>query len=91
MLTFHNCEGQSHKTVSTNHNLVEEKGIEPRPFCLINALQLGRTGSQESVNDCSLQLYTVRFENPPKGGVSYLKHPTSLNGSVSRFGLAVRR
>ena len=72
MLTFHNCEGQSHKTVSTNHNLVEEKGIEPRPFCLINALQLGHTGSQESVNDCSLQLYTVRFENPPKGGVSYL-------------------
>ena len=30
-----NCEGQSHKTVSTNHNLLEEKGepkrgIEPK-------------------------------------------------------------
>ena len=33
-------DGQSHKTVSTKHNLFEEKkkesrsGIEPRPFCL---------------------------------------------------------
>ena len=26
---FINCEGQSHKTVSTNHNLFEEKG-EPK-------------------------------------------------------------
>ena len=29
------CEGQSHKTVSKNHNIFEEKGeesgIEPRP------------------------------------------------------------
>ena len=29
ILLFHNCEGQSHKTVSTNHNLFEEKG-EPK-------------------------------------------------------------
>ena len=29
ILIFHNCEGQSHKTVSTNHNLFEEKG-EPK-------------------------------------------------------------
>ena len=29
ILMFHNCEGQSHKTVSTNHNLFEEKG-EPK-------------------------------------------------------------
>ena len=26
ILMFHNCEGQSHKTVSTDHNLSEEKG-----------------------------------------------------------------
>ena len=26
ILMFHNCEGQSHKTVSTDHNLCEEKG-----------------------------------------------------------------
>ena len=29
ILMFHNCEGQSHKTVSTNHSLFEEKG-EPK-------------------------------------------------------------
>ena len=28
---FINCEGQSHKTVSTNHNLFEEKG-EPKRY-----------------------------------------------------------
>ena len=28
---FHNCEGQSHKTVSTNHNLFEDKG-EPKRY-----------------------------------------------------------
>ena len=37
IFSFINCEGQSHKTVSTNHNLFEEKGsrsgIEPRSFC----------------------------------------------------------
>ena len=30
ILIFHNnCDGQSHKTVSTNHNIFEEKG-EPK-------------------------------------------------------------
>ena len=29
ILIFHNSEGQSHKTVSTNHNLFDEKG-EPK-------------------------------------------------------------
>ena len=31
ILMFHNCEGQSHETVSTNHNLFEEKG-EPKRY-----------------------------------------------------------
>ena len=31
ILVFHNCEGQSHRTVSTNHNLFEEKG-EPKRY-----------------------------------------------------------
>ena len=32
ILMFHNdCEGESHKTVSTNHNLFEEKG-EPKRY-----------------------------------------------------------
>ena len=30
ILMFHNCEGQSHRTVPTNHNIFEEKG-EPKP------------------------------------------------------------
>ena len=29
ILMFHNCEGQSHKTVSRDHNLFEDKG-EPK-------------------------------------------------------------
>ena len=37
--SFIDCEGQSHKTISTNHNLFEEKGEQKqnraeRPFCL---------------------------------------------------------
>ena len=31
ILMFRNCEGQSHKTVSTDHNLSEEKG-EPKRY-----------------------------------------------------------
>ena len=48
-----NCEGQSHKTVSTSRNLSEEKEgpkrnrTEALPLAATepNALQLGRTGS----------------------------------------------
>ena len=45
-------DGQSHRTVSTNHNLFEEKG-EPKRVsnrgpsaCQPNALPLGQTGSR---------------------------------------------
>ena len=44
-------DGQSHKTVSTNHNLFEEKGEPKRyrtevlPLTSLNALPLGQTGS----------------------------------------------
>ena len=31
ILMFYNCDGQSHKTVSTDHNLFEEKG-EPKQY-----------------------------------------------------------
>ena len=31
LMVFHNCEGQSHKTVSTDHNLFEEEG-EPKRY-----------------------------------------------------------
>ena len=41
-----NCEGQNHKTVSTNHNLFEEKGEPKRyrtevlPFTSLTLIQL---------------------------------------------------
>ena len=49
ILIFHNCEGQSHKTVSTDHNFWREKRAEADsnrgPAYQPNALPLGRTGS----------------------------------------------
>ena len=50
ILMFHNCEGQSHKTVSTDHNFWGERRAEtdsnrgPSAY-LPNALPLGQTGS----------------------------------------------
>ena len=50
ILMFHNCEGQSHKTVSTDHNLWRERRAEadsnwgPSAY-QPNALPLGPTGS----------------------------------------------
>ena len=46
-------DGQSHKTVSTNHNLFEEKGEPKRyrtevlPLTSLTPLPLGQAGSQE--------------------------------------------
>ena len=38
ILIFHNCEGQIHKIVSTDHNLLKREdsrsAIKPKPFCL---------------------------------------------------------
>ena len=47
ILMFHNCEGQSHKTVSTLKWKESRSRFEPRSLCLpaSNALQLGQTGS----------------------------------------------
>ena len=48
---FHNCEGQSHKTVSTDHNFGRERRAEadsnqgPSAY-QPNALPLGQTGSR---------------------------------------------
>ena len=50
ILMFHNCEGQSHKTVSTDHNLWRERRAEadsnrgPSAY-QPTALPLGQTGS----------------------------------------------
>ena len=51
ILMFHNCEGQSHKTVSTDHNLRRERRAEadsnrgPSAADQPNAWPLGQTGS----------------------------------------------
>ena len=50
ILMFHNCEGQSHKTVSTDHNSSRERTAETdsnrdRSSYQPNALPLGQTGS----------------------------------------------
>ena len=51
ILMLHNCEGQSHKTVSTDHNFWRERRAEadsnrgPSAY-QPNALPLGQTGSQ---------------------------------------------
>ena len=51
ILLFHNCEGQSHKTVSTDHNFLSERRAEadlnrgPSAY-QPNALPLSQTGSQ---------------------------------------------
>ena len=50
ILMFHNCEGQSHRTVSTDHNFWRERRTEadsnrgPSAY-QPNALPLGQTGS----------------------------------------------
>ena len=51
ILMFHNCEGQSHQTVSTDHNFSRERKAEadsnrnPTAY-QPNALPLGQTGSR---------------------------------------------
>ena len=51
ILMFHNCEGQSHKTASTEHSFWRERRTEmdsnqgPSAY-QPNALPLGQTGSQ---------------------------------------------
>ena len=55
ILMFHNCEGQSHETVSTDHNFWRERRAEadsnrgPSAY-QPNALPLGQTGSQSQHN-----------------------------------------
>ena len=53
LIMFYNCEGQSHKTVFTDHNVRRERGAEadsnrgPSAY-QPNALPLGQTGSRGS-------------------------------------------
>ena len=56
ILMYHNCEGQSHKTVSTDHNFRSEKRakadlIQGSSVYQPNALLLGQAGSLERQRD----------------------------------------
>ena len=65
ILMFHNCEGQSHKTVSTDHTFWRERRAEtvsnrgPSAY-QSNALPLGKTGSQSSWTYRSIYIYIYR-------------------------------
>ena len=51
ILMFHNCEGQSHKVVSTDYNFRRERRAEADSAEVPpNALPLGQTGSQYGFN-----------------------------------------
>ena len=71
-------DAQSHKTVSTNHSLFEERG-EPKRYgtevlpltSLTNALPLGQTGSQHDRRAC---LLFITFVNAAVGW----KHSKSI-------------
>ena len=73
ILMFHNCEGQSQKTVSTDHNFWRERRAEADsnrgPAYQPNALPLGQTGSQQQTK--SYNLY------PPKATTPSLTHQTA--------------
>ena len=70
-------DGQSHKTVSTNHNLFEEKG-EPKRVSnrgpsayQPNALPLGQTGSRET------GVFELLFNPPTHPEEETLRNPGS--------------
>ena len=61
ILMFHNCEGQSHKTASTDHNFWRERRAEADsnrspPSYQPNVLLLGHTGSQ-TIAHVSVPIY----------------------------------
>ena len=75
ILMFHNCEGQSHKTVSTDHITFEEKG-EPKQirtevplFYQPNALPLGQAGSP-SGHDTGTAMYATYVTWPQRVGIA---------------------
>ena len=90
---FHNCEGQSHKTVFTDHNFSRERRAEadsnrgPSAY-QAHALPLGQTGSPKvghAVSRCKPAEYEPRMVSVD------VKHHVYLLYHVSRFGPAVRR
>ena len=73
ILMFHNCEGQSHKTVPTDHNFWRERRAEadsnrgPSAY-QPNALPLGQTGSHSSYVKVNLVLNVHRNHRDGRKG-----------------------
>ena len=65
ILLFHKCEGQSHKTVSTDHNFWRKRRAEadsnwgPSAY-KPNALLLGQTGSHQAKKTVSSFIWTTK-------------------------------
>ena len=61
VLMFHNCEGQSRKTVSTDHNFLKRKesrsGFEPRFFSLLTSLTPYRVAGPKRLTNQSAGLH----------------------------------
>ena len=90
ILMFHNCEGQSHKTVSTDHNFWKEKRAEadsnwgPSAYQL-NALPPRQTGSQNCFFT-SVPLFKVQQQSsfkPMYSAPSSSSFPSSASSSSS--------
>ena len=77
ILMFHNCEGQSHKTVSTDHNLSSERRAEadsnrgPSAY-QPTALPLGQTGSLPRQSKVDLFYVSFFFLNTFKKRKKFL-------------------
>ena len=93
ILMFHSCEGQSHKTVSTDNNLWRERRAEadlnwgPSAY-QHNALPLGQTGSLNFILHYPLSISLSTWPSKKKGGTGAvnpyintqsISHPITLN------------
>ena len=80
ILMFPNCEGPSHKTVSTDHNFWRERRAEADSnrglsAYQLKALPLGQTGSQRTIKRCAQE------------GVIYIQPRKESMGKIWAHGL----
>ena len=78
ILMFHNCEGQSHKTVSTDHNFWRERRAEADSNRSPSALPLGHTGSHITGNEVlySVRTFSLKQTRPNVAGTGSSKRPS---------------
>ena len=85
ILMFHNCEGQSQKTLSTDHNFWRERRAEADsnrgPAYQPKALPLGQTGSHHN-NKQKAIIYTLRKQPHPCSHTKLHNINYSLTGAM---------